>query len=146
MNIQEGKIITPYGIPLNAIEENRNAEFEDFIQGCQIVPEAGEDLLEDKVLLVAIHWNCGIKFKGFYLPVIVRVYTHDHIMQFVDKKDDFAPIVGAVRNSFSRMKEIWKKQTSGSAIENMIKAADEAALVKIANDILAKAEFLGYYD
>lgn len=146
MNIQENGIIVPYAISLQDIENRRNAEYEDFLYSCQVNADTGENEIQQKIMMVAINWNCSIKFKGFYLPIVVSVYTHDHFMQFQDKKKDFAEIVGAVRNSFYSMKKRWQIDMCGSAIENFIKDADEAEATRIANDILAKAEYFGFYD
>jgi len=146
MDIQENGIIIPYAISLQDIENGRDIDFESFRYGCQIITNAGVDEVEAKILMVAINWNCSIKFKDFYLPVVVRVYTHDHFMQFNDRRSDFAEIAGAVRNSFYKMKRTWQQNMGDSVLANALKDADEAEVARISNDILSEAEGRGYYN
>lgn len=91
-HITENGILIPYSIDLHTIEENRNIDFKGFIYKCQIIASSGQDELHNNVLLVAVCWNCAIEFSGFYLPVVIRVYMHDHFMQFEDMKIDRIPV------------------------------------------------------
>lgn len=146
MTIHENGIVIPYSTSLQDIENGRNADYEDFKYGCQINADTGKDEIAKKIMMVAINWNCTLKFKGFNLPVVVKIYRHDHFMQFDDKKKDFTEVAGAVRNSFYKMKQQWQHDAKGSAIADAIQDANEAVMAQIANDIVAKAEYYGFYD
>lgn len=146
MRVIENGIVVPYAISLQDIQKNKNANYERLLYSCQVAIDAGEDQLREKELMVALNWNCSIKFEGFSLPVVVRVYMHDHFMQFNDKKDDFLEVVSAVRNSFYKMKKQWQIDMKDSVIGAFLKDGDEEVTARIVNDILSKAEYYGIYD